>query len=169
MENTNEKQEFEFSLFSFLKIFKGKLKMLIAIGLISAMLGGTVGALSVVLGKKEYGNLLTFQFPTPEQSGYSTVIPLLESDLFTEKILIGTKQVDFTDANGITNKAKCRAHGFKGVAQCYYRLADLLTEDELHVGKILSADCHLVKTKPMWEKADKKYREEPYYFIDWIE
>lgn len=102
MENTNEKQEFEFSLFSFLKIFKGKLKMLIAIGLISAMLGGTVGALSVVLGKKEYGNLLTFQFPTPEQSGYSTVIPLLESDLFTEKILIGTKQVDFTDANGIT-------------------------------------------------------------------
>lgn len=75
----------------------------------------------------------------------------------------------YTDANGITNKAKCRAHGFKGVAQCYYRLADLLTEDELHVGKILSADCHLVKTKPMWEKADKKYREEPYYFIDWIE
>ena len=46
---------------------------------------------------------------------------------------------------------------------------DLLTGDELRVGKILKADCHLVETKAMWEKADKKYREEPYYFIDWIE
>ena len=69
MENTNEKQEFEFSLLSFLKIFKGKMKILVAIALIAAMLGGTIGALSSVLGEKEYGNLLTFQFPTPEQSG----------------------------------------------------------------------------------------------------
>lgn len=106
MEKTNEKQEFEFSLFSVLKIFKGKLKMLVAIGLIAAMLGGTVGALSVILGKKEYGNLLSFQLPTPEQSGYSTVIELLESDRFTEKILIGTKDVDFTDAEGKTTTVK---------------------------------------------------------------
>ena len=102
MENTNEKQELEFSLLSFLKIFKGKLKMLVAIALIAAMLGGTIGALSSVLGDKEYGNLLAFQFPTQEQSGYSNVIPLLESDLFAEKILIGTKTVDYTDANGKT-------------------------------------------------------------------
>ena len=102
MENTNEKQELEFSLLSFLKIFKGKLKMLVAIALIAAMLGGTIGALSSVLGDKEYGNLLAFQFPTQEQSGYSTVIPLLESDLFAEKILIGTKTVDYTDADGKT-------------------------------------------------------------------
>ena len=102
MENTNEKQEFEFSLLSFLKIFKGKMKILVAIALIAAMLGGTIGALSSVLGEKEYGNLLTFQFPTPEQSGYSNVIPLLESDLFAEKILIGTKAVEYTDADGKT-------------------------------------------------------------------
>ena len=100
MENTNEKQEFEFSLVSFLKIFKGKLKMLVAIGLISAILGGTIGALVVTVGKKTYGNLLAFYFPTPEQTGYSTVIPLLESDLFTENVLIGTKTVEITDADG---------------------------------------------------------------------
>jgi hypothetical protein len=100
MENTTEKQEFEFSLISFLKIFKGKLKMLVAIGLIAALLGGTIGALTVTVGKKTYGNLLAFYFPTPEQTGYSTVIPLLESDLFTENILIGTKEVEVTDAEG---------------------------------------------------------------------
>ena len=93
MENTNQKQEFEFSLVSFLKIFKGKLKMLIAVGLISAILGGTIGALTFTVGKKTYGNVLAFYFPTPELTGYSAVVPLLESNLFTEKILIGTKTV----------------------------------------------------------------------------
>lgn len=94
MEKNTEKQEFEFSLVSFLRIFKGKLKMLIAIGLVSAIIGGTAGVLVSLLGKKTYGNLLAFYFPTPEQTGYSAIISLLESDLFTEKILIGTKEVD---------------------------------------------------------------------------
>ena len=106
MENTTEKQEFEFSLISFLRIFKGKLKMLVAIGLIAALLGGTIGALTVTIGKKTYGNLLAFYFPTPEQTGYSTVIPLLESDLFTENILIGTKEVEVTDAEGKSIQVK---------------------------------------------------------------
>ena len=81
----------------------------------------------------------------------------------------GDYEYTFTDKDGKTYKAPCRAHGFKGVAQCYYRLADILSGDELRVGKILEADCHLVQTKAMWEKADRKYREEQYYFIDWIE
>lgn len=100
MENTNGKQDFEFSLISLFKIFKGKLKMLVAIGIIAALLGGIIGALTVTVGKKTYGNLLTFYLPTPEQTGYSTVIPLLESDLFTENILIGTKSVEVTDSDG---------------------------------------------------------------------
>ena len=94
MENTTEKQEYEFTFVSFLKIFKGKLKMLLAVGLISAILGGTIGALIFTVGKKTYGNTLAFYLPTPELTGYSAVIPLLESDLFTEKILIGTKTVN---------------------------------------------------------------------------
>ena len=105
MENT-EKKEFEFSLVSFLEIFKGKLKMLVAIGLVAAILGGAIGALIFTVGKKTYGNLLAFYFPTPEQTGYSTVIPLLESDLFTENILIGTKTVEFKDEDGTTTEVK---------------------------------------------------------------
>lgn len=104
MENTNQKKEFEFSLSSLFEIFRGKLKMLVAIGVISAMLGGVVGALTVTVGKKTYGNLLAFHLPTPEQTGYSTVIPLLESDLFTETILIGNEALEVTDADGKTVK-----------------------------------------------------------------
>lgn len=71
-----------------------------------------------------------------------------------------------TDKDGNSYKSTCRAHGFKGVIQCYYRLSELLCGDELRVGNILKAECQLVKAVPMWEKADKKYREQPHYFID---
>ena len=70
------------------------------------------------------------------------------------------------DENGKEYKTFCRAHNFKGVAQRYERLANLLEGDELRVGKILQADCHLVECKPMWEKANAKYIECPHYFID---
>lgn len=73
---------------------------------------------------------------------------------------------EITDKDGKKYKSVCRAHGFKGVIQCYYRLADLLDETELSVGNILKAECQLVKAKPMWEKADKKYREDQHWFID---
>jgi aminoglycoside 3-N-acetyltransferase len=81
----------------------------------------------------------------------------------------GDYEYTFTNASGETYKAFCRAHGFKGVAQRYERLADLLVGDELRRGNILKAECHLVQTKAMWEKASAKYREDPYYFIDWTE
>ena len=102
MENTTQKNEFEFSLVDLLKIFKGKFKMLVAVGLIAGILGGVLGALSVTVGKKTYGNLLAFHFPTPEQTGYSTVIPLLESDIFTENILIGNEPLEVVDSEGKT-------------------------------------------------------------------
>lgn len=73
---------------------------------------------------------------------------------------------NLTDALGETRQTQCLAHNFKGVTQRYERLANLLTPDELFVGNILSAQCHLVDTCAMWEKADRKYREAPHYFID---
>ena len=93
MENT-EKKEFEFSLVWFLETFRGKFKIIVIVGIIASLLGGTLGVLSVTAGDKVYGNTLAFQFPTPEQTGYSNVIQLLESDLFAENILIGTKSVE---------------------------------------------------------------------------
>ena len=106
MENNTEKQEFEFSLVSFFKIFKGKFKMLVAIGLISAILGGVVGALIATTGNRIYGNTLSFHLPTEEKSEYSAVIPLLESDLFAEDILIGTKTVEIITSDTESIKVK---------------------------------------------------------------
>ena len=71
-----------------------------------------------------------------------------------------------TDKEGNTYKTICKSHGFKGVSQRYERLANLLNEDELKVGLIYTAESHLVYTPAMWEKADKKYREDPHYFIE---
>lgn len=104
MENKNENQEFELSLASLFKIFKGKLKKLVIFGLVAAILGGAIGALSVVLTKKSYGNTLTFYFPTPEKNEYKNVLPLLESDNFAENVLIGTKEVEYTTESGKTVK-----------------------------------------------------------------
>lgn len=75
-------------------------------------------------------------------------------------------EYSITDSQGNVFSSPCRAHDFKGVIQRYERLADLLNSDELKIGKILSAKCHLVKTVPMWKKANSKYSEEPHYFID---
>ena len=106
MENNNDKQEMEFSLISFLKIFKGKLKMLVAIGVISAILGGTIGALIATTGNKSYGTTLSFQLPTAEKNEYATIITLLEADQFAESILIGTKTVKVTDAEGVVTEVE---------------------------------------------------------------
>ena len=78
-------------------------------------------------------------------------------------------EYELTDENGKKVKTVCRAHGFKNVIQRYDRLSALLDENELSVGNILSAECHLVNTDAMWKKADAKYREDPHYFIDWAE
>lgn len=100
MENNIEKQEFDLSLASLFRIFKGKLKTLIAIGIVAALLGGVIGTLTVTMSKKNYGNILAFHLPTPEQASYASVIPLLDSDVFAENILIGTKNIEFTDSEG---------------------------------------------------------------------
>ena len=102
MENT-EKKEFEFSLVWFLETFKGKFKILVTVGIIASILGGTLGVLNVTAGKKVYGNTLAFYFPTPEHTGYANVIQLLESDLFTENVLIGSiseGEMEITNAEG---------------------------------------------------------------------
>ena len=99
-----ENREFEFSFAAILKIFKGKLKVIIAVALIAAILGGAFGAFMIFFTQRFYGNLLTFYLPVSEQSGYSSILPLLESDIFLQKILIDTTEESYTvtqlDAQG---------------------------------------------------------------------
>lgn len=99
MKNT-ENKEFEFSFSAIFKIFKGKLKSIILVGLVAAILGAGIGTFLTLLIKRAYGNLLIFYLPTAEQNEYVTILPLLESDLFLEKILISSSDETYTDENG---------------------------------------------------------------------
>lgn len=73
------------------------------------------------------------------------------------------------DELGVEHTAVCRAHDFRGVAQRYERIAELLDGDAHRTGRVLSADCDLVKAVPMWVTALGKYHEDPHYFIDRID
>ena len=96
MENSKN-QDVEFSFAAIFKIFRGKFKFIIAVALLAAILGGSLGALISFKQEKDYGNTLTFYLPTSEKSNYASVIPLLESELFLEKILIDTKTEKYED------------------------------------------------------------------------
>ena len=96
MEQNNTKPIIDLSFYSILKMFKGKLKFLVVLGIIAALLGGSIGAVTVTMGQKIYGTTLAYYLPTAEQSGYSNILPLLESDLFTEKVLIGYEVYPYT-------------------------------------------------------------------------
>lgn len=75
---------------------------------------------------------------------------------------------ELTDETGKTVVRPCYAHDFQGVSQQYRRMEDLLTGDELRTGNILQAPCHLMRCAPLWEKADAKLREDPFWFVDRI-
>ena len=68
-----------------------------------------------------------------------------------------------TDANGIETVKKYRAHYFAGVIQRYDRLAEIMN---IPRGKVLNADAYLIDTPEMWEKADKKLKENEMFFVD---
>lgn len=91
MEKT-ENKEFEFSFTGFLKLFKGKLKAIIAVALASAILGGAFSIFVLIFSKRFYGNILTFYLPVSESTEYSNLLPLLESDIFLQKILINSTE-----------------------------------------------------------------------------
>lgn len=60
-------------------------------------------------------------------------------------------------------------HDFEGIEQRYERLEGLLDQEELKVGKLLEAQCHLVEAGPMWKKAVEALKEDPMYFVEQIE
>ncbi len=71
-----------------------------------------------------------------------------------------------TDANGNVTEKEYITHDFRGYEQRYDRVAGLLDAGDYATGMILSASCWLLKSAPLWEKALKKLRDNPLYFVD---
>lgn len=68
-------------------------------------------------------------------------------------------------ADGRISEMECRRHNFADWEQRYDRVENVLSGNELRRGKVLQADCYLIDTVALWEKACQKLQEEPFYFV----
>jgi aminoglycoside 3-N-acetyltransferase len=59
-------------------------------------------------------------------------------------------------------------HDFTGFVQRYDRIEELLSETELNHGHVLNAECFLIDAAALWNKANQKLQEQPYFFVDKI-
>ncbi len=58
---------------------------------------------------------------------------------------------------------KYETHNFKNTVQRYDRLEQIT---EIKHGKVLQANCYLINSKEMWEKAREVYIENSRFFVD---
>ena len=84
----------ELDLVDLLRILGAKIKLIVCIALIAAMVGGALGAVITLFGKKNFGTQVEF-YITP--SSDSQVLHLLASERFAEKLLL--------DENGLPEGA----------------------------------------------------------------
>lgn len=50
--------------------------------------------------------------------------------------------------------------------QRYSRIIDLLDDADVHKGKVLDADCVLMRARAVWQKGHEALLKEPFYFVD---
>lgn len=97
-QNAQSKSTDQVTVVDVIKMFRGKLKLLICIALIGAIVGGALGVLISEMSAS-YGATVNFYLTT--QDGTKALLPLLQSEAFAEKLLL--------DENGLPPKAECNA------------------------------------------------------------
>lgn len=74
------------------------------------------------------------------------------------------------DRDGKEHTVKVRCHNFehngRHLEQHYERLLPLLDSAEWQQGQILQAPSILLSAKAVWERAESKLRENPWFFVD---
>ncbi len=86
MKNSVQNQENELDLIDLLKILFSKIKIIICIALIAAFVGGALGAVITLLGKRDFGTQVEFYISSGDPG--SQVLHLLASERFAEKLLL---------------------------------------------------------------------------------
>ena len=86
-------------------------------------------------------------------------------ELSVPPYLLREEPVEYTliDADGNELKKKYRVHNFRGVAQRYDRLAEVM---DIPHGKVLEAEAYLIDAREMWKKGHEKLKENEMYFVD---
>jgi aminoglycoside 3-N-acetyltransferase len=67
--------------------------------------------------------------------------------------------------DGTVTEKDMFAHNFKGWEQQYQRIKGILHHPEIKIGKIGQADCFLINSTALAEKAIEKFIKDPYYFV----
>ena len=67
-------------------------------------------------------------------------------------------------ADGKGMQLSCRRHNFAGYKQRYDRIAPLLSDGGLLTGKVLQAGAHLLRCRPMWNRALEALQRDALYF-----
>ena len=90
------KQEQGLTLAQILKMFKGKVVLIICLSLVAAILGGAFAVVSSVFSR-DYGTSVEFYVSTADSS--HTLLSVLQSEAFAEKLLL--------EDNGLPAKEQC--------------------------------------------------------------
>ena len=69
------------------------------------------------------------------------------------------------DRDGHVSEKDMYGHDFTGWNQEYQRIRDILQYPDIKTGKIGQADCFLINSAVLKEKALEKFREDPLYFV----
>lgn len=69
-------------------------------------------------------------------------------------------------ADGSATTMRVRRHNFRGWEQRYERLEGLLGPSDLHTGRVMQAECHLVESAAMWPAALAALRRDPLFFVE---
>ena len=76
----------ELDLMDLLKILISKIKIIVCVALIAAIVGGAIGAAITFLSKRDFGTQVEFYISSEERNSY--ILSLISSDSFSEKLLL---------------------------------------------------------------------------------
>lgn len=68
--------------------------------------------------------------------------------------------------NGKKIQKKYRTHDFKGFGQRYERVLNVLAKEDYRIGKVLMANACVMNSVAVWDVAQKKLCENPFYFVE---
>ena len=71
-----------------------------------------------------------------------------------------------SDMRGVNHVVEMRNHGFAGYEQRYDRVEEILDSWEMRCGRVLEADCHLIESPALWEKAHAALAADPLRFVE---
>jgi hypothetical protein len=137
----------ELDLLDLLKILFSEIKLIIAIALIAAILGGTFGFAFTLIGNHDFGTEIEF-YITPDAPD-AQILHLLSSERFAEKLLL--------DANGLPEGSSGEEYEAALAAKLESRAADLALAEAKRASK--SAPRELAAIQKTYEEKQKAYED----------